>query len=177
MMEKSDMEKKMTSVIFFEVEGEQFAIDLLNSREIVPKGQIRRLPQTYEYVEGIYNYRGEIIYIINLSKKLQLYKYKHLHAQAQKSNEEVAIEKSDTQYIIIVSINDVNTGFLVDRVINISHLKAKDIVGLSPIFETSISMEYIRGIIKSKDHPRILLDAEKILTEAEQVKIQKELSK
>ncbi|MBN1801045.1 MAG: chemotaxis protein CheW [Candidatus Lokiarchaeota archaeon] len=176
MMEKTETEKKATSVIFFEVEGEQFAIDLLNAREIVPKGQIRRLPQTFEYVEGIYNYRGEIIYVINLSKKLKLYKYKHL--RAKKAGEEKEQEESKSnEYIIIASVNDVNTGFLVDRIINISHLKGKDVVGLSPIFETSISMEYIKGIIKSKDRPRILLDVEKILTEAEQVKIQKELSK
>ncbi len=175
MMEKAETEKKAISVIFFEVEGEQFAIDLLNAREIVPKGQIRRLPQTFEYVEGIYNYRGEIIYVINLSKKLRLYKYKHL--RAKKTEEDEQEDTKAENYIIIVSINDVNTGFLVDRIINISHLKGKDIVGLSPIFETSISMEYIKGIIKSKDRPRILLDVEKILTEAEQVKIQKELSK
>lgn len=172
MLEKSESEVNAISVIIFEVEGEQFAIDLLHAREIIQKGQIRRLPQTFEFIEGIYNYRGDIIYVINLSKKLELHKYKSYKSEEVEEEE----EKSDETYLVIVNINNVNTGLLVDRIINISHIKNKEIVGLSPIFETSISMEYIDGIIKFKDRPRILLNVDKILTEAEQVKIQKELS-
>ena len=172
MLEKSETEVNALSVIIFEVEGEQFAIDLLHAREIIQKGQIRRLPQTFEFIEGIYNYRGDIIYVINLSKKLELHKYKSYKSEEVEEEE----EKSDETYLVIVNINNVNTGLLVDRIINISHIKNKEIVGLSPIFETSISMEYIDGIIKFKDRPRILLNVDKILTEAEQVKIQKELA-
>ena len=172
MLEKSESEVNAISVIIFEVEGEQFAIDLLHAREIIQQGQIRRLPQTFEFIEGIYNYRGDIIYVINLSKKLELHKYKSYKSEEVDEEE----EGSDEKYLVIVNINKVNTGLLVDRIINISHIKNKEIVGLSPIFETSISMEYIDGIIKFKDRPRILLNVDKILTEAEQVKIQKELS-
>ena len=172
MLEKSETEVNALSVIIFEVEGEQFAIDLLHAREIIQKGQIRRLPQTFEFIEGIYNYRGDIIYVINLSKKLELHKYKSYKSEDVEEEDE---EASDEKYLVIVNINKVNTGLLVDRIINISHIKNKEIVGLSPIFETSISMEYIDGIIKFKDRPRILLNVDKILTEAEQVKIQKEL--
>jgi len=173
MLEKSETEVNALSVIIFEVEGEQFAIDLLHAREIIQQGQIRRLPQTFEFIEGIYNYRGDIIYVINLSKKLELHKYKSYKSEEVEEEDE---EASDEKYLVIVNINKVNTGLLVDRIINISHIKNKEIVGLSPIFETSISMEYIDGIIKFKDRPRILLNVDKILTEAEQVKIHKELS-
>ena len=173
MLKESETEKGTISVIIFEVEGEEFAIDLLHAREIIQKGQIRRLPQTFEFVEGIYNYRGDIIYVLNLSKKLELHKYKSYKSTEVEEEEE---EKSDEKYLVIVNINNVNTGLLVDRIINISHIKSKEIVGLSPIFETSISMEFIEGIIKFEDRPRILLNVDKILTEAEQVKIQKELS-
>jgi purine-binding chemotaxis protein CheW len=173
MLKESETEKGTISVIIFEVEGEQFAIDLLHAREIIQKGQIRRLPQTFEFVEGIYNYRGDIIYVINLSKKLELHKYRSYKSKEEGEEEE---DQSDEKYLIIVNINNVNTGLLVDRIINISHIKNNELVGLSPIFETSISMEFIQGIIKFTDRPRILLNVDKILTEAEQVKIQKELS-
>lgn len=174
MLNESETEKGTISVIIFEVEGEEFAIDLLHAREIIQKGQIRRLPQTFEFVEGIYNYRGDIIYVINLSKKLELHKYKsYKSVEIEEEGEE---DQSDEKYLVIVNINNVNTGLLVDRIINISHIKSKEIVGLSPIFETSISMEFIEGIIKFADRPRILLNVDKILTEAEQVKIQKELA-
>ena len=61
------------SVVLFETEGEQFAINLYDTKEIILAGQIRKLPQSYEFVEGIYNYRGDIIHIINLSKKLFIF--------------------------------------------------------------------------------------------------------
>jgi len=173
MISESEKSKQTVSVILFEVEGEQFGIDLLTAREIIPKGQIRRLPQTFEFVEGIYNYRGDIIYVINLSKKLKLSDFKTLKMKGM----EESIETETNKYIIIVTINNINTGFLVDRILNIAHVKANSIVGLSPIFETSISIEYIKGIIKFEDRPRILLNVEKVLTEAEQVQIQKELNK
>ena len=173
MISEGDISTKTVSVVVFEVNGEQFAIDLVSAREIVQKGQIRRLPQTYDYVEGIYSYRGDIIYVINLSKKLHLDEYKALRLK----NDEEEVHSDSTMYIIIVTINSVNTGFLVDRIINISHVKDKDIVGLSPILETSVSMEYIKGIVKFEDRPRVLLNVEKILTETEQANLQKELIK
>ena len=173
MLKESETEKGTISVIIFEVEGEEFAIDLLHAREIIQKGQIRRLPQTFEFVEGIYNYRGDIIYVISLSKKLELHKYRSYNSKEKEEEQE---DQSDEKYLVIVNINNVNTGLLVDRIINISHIKSNELVGLSPIFETSISMEFIEGIIKFADRPRILLNVDKILTEAEQVKIQKELS-
>jgi chemotaxis signal transduction protein len=109
-----------------------------------------------------------------LSKKLELHKYRSYNSkEEEKEGEE---DQSDEKYLVIVNINNVNTGLLVDRIINISHIKNNELVGLSPIFETSISMEFIEGIIKFADRPRILLNVDKILTEAEQVKIQKELS-
>ncbi len=172
MISESEKSKQMVSVILFEIEGEQFGIDLLTAREIIPKGQIRRLPQTFEFVEGIFNYRGDIIYIINLSKKLRLAEFKTL----KKKEMELSGEYEANSYIIVVSINNIDTGFLVDRIINISHVKASSIIELSPIFETSVSIEYIKGIIKFEDRPRIMLDVEKVLTEAEQVQIQKELN-
>ncbi|MFX1276840.1 MAG: chemotaxis protein CheW [Promethearchaeota archaeon] len=173
MISESDSSKQTVSVVLFEVEREQFCIDLLTAREIVPKGQIRRLPQTFDFVEGIYNYRGDIIYVINIAKKLKLSEFKTLKMKGIEEQDETG----SNNYIMIVNINNINTGFLVDRILNISHIKANSIVGLSPIFETSISIEYIKGIVKFDDRPRILLDVEKVLTEAEQVQIQKELNK
>ncbi|TFG29300.1 MAG: hypothetical protein EU532_03395 [Promethearchaeota archaeon] len=157
------------SVVLFETEGEQFAINLYDTKEIILAGQIRKLPQSYEFVEGIYNYRGDIIHIINLSKKLNLYEYKiYRHTQNKEKHDVVS------QYIIIVNINNINTGFLVDRIIDIATIDIDLIEELSPIFQTSVGIEYIKGIIKFKDRPRILLDLSKILLEIEQVLLEKE---
>ncbi len=157
------------SVILFETEGEQFAINIYDTKEIILAGQIRKLPQSYDFIDGIYNYRGEIIHIVNLSKKLNLNEYR---IQDSKKNEEKY--SSEKKYIIIVSVNNVNTGFLVDRILDIANIDIDLVEGLSPIFQTSVGIEYIKGIIKFKDRPRILLDLSRILTEVEQTIIEKE---
>ena len=169
MQEGNYMQGDQLSVVLFETEGEQFAINLYDTKEIILAGQIRKLPQSYEFVEGIYNYRGDIIHIINLSKKLNLYEYKiYRHTQNEEKHDVIS------QYIIIVNINNINTGFLVDRIIDIATIDIDLIEELSPIFQTSVGIEYIKGIIKFKDRPRILLDLSKILLEIEQVLLEKE---
>lgn len=63
------------SILIFQIGWEQFVIDLVDVKEIIQAGQIRKLPKSLEYIDGIYNYRGEIIHIVNLKKKLQLNEY------------------------------------------------------------------------------------------------------
>lgn len=82
---------------------------------------------------------------------------------------------STTNFIIILNIIDTFIGFLVDRIINVINIDRKSLVDLSPIFQTSVGIEYIKGIIKLKDKPRILIDLSKVLNEAEHSTIKKEL--
>ena len=208
--EKFDNGNNHISVIIFQIAWEQFAIQLLDAKEIIQTGQIRRLPKAADFVEGIFNYRGDIIHVINLSKKLNLNDYivykdkvalKEVSEKSNDSNIKNNISLNETggnngniikknqvvsnqsngnndsnkTFIIVVNINNRNIGFFVDRIINVIHVEAKDFIGLSPIFQTSINLKYIKGIIKFKDRPRILIDLHKILSETEQLTIQKEI--
>ena len=179
-MQEQMYSRDQMSIIIFEVAGEQFGIDLLDVKEIIQAGQIRRLPKSLDFVEGIYNYRGDIIHIINLKKKLNLNEYglyklkKSLINETDENNDDS--NKLTQKFIIIVNINNNNIGFYVDQIINVSNISSEEIIGLSPIFQTSIGIEYINGIIKFKDKPRILIDLSKILSEAEQLSIQQEHS-
>ena len=167
--EKSGNSGNDRSVILFEIGWEQFAIDLVDVKEIVQAGQIRKLPKSMDFIEGIYNYRGDIIHIVNLKKKLKLEEYK-LYRFKDSSNDENNGAKK--KYIVILNVNNMLLGFLVDRILNISHIKANDIISLSPIFQTNVSIESINGIIKFKDRPRILLDLSNIFKQVENINIQ-----
>ncbi len=169
--EYEKVEEKI-SVIIFEVGWEQFTIELLDVKEIIQAGQIRRLPQSLDFIEGIYNYRGDIIHIENLQQKLNLDEYV---ISKERSIELDDIEDSHKKYIIIVNLEGTNIGFLVDRILNVSHIETKSLVGLNPIFQTSIGIQYIKGIVKFTDRPRILINLNKVLSESEQVTIQNDL--
>ncbi len=172
--EQKMVERERLSIIIFEVGWEQFAIDLLDAKEIVQEGHVRRLPRSLDFIEGIYNYRGDIIHIINLQKKLNLNNYRLYKVK----DESLMLGNGDSKKkcIVIANINGMNIGFMVDRIVNIAHVGNKELMGLSPIFQTSIGVEYIKGIVKFQDRPRILINLNKILSDSEQLTIQKELT-
>jgi len=177
---KTRTEEDKSSVIIFKIGWEEFAIELLDVKEIIQAGQIRRLPKSLDFIEGIYNYRGDIIYIINLKKKLNLDQYllyKSKVAQDEEKDEKDDDENSEStqKFIVIVNVNNKNIGFIVDRIMNVAYVNEKNLENMSPIFQTSLELSYIKNIIKFEDRPRILIDLGKVLSEAEQIIIQKEI--
>jgi len=161
------------SILTFKIGWEEFVIDLLDVKEIIQAGQIRKLPKSIDYIDGIYNYRGEIIHVINLKKKLELDQY--LLYQEKYSSFE--LESSGTKkFIIILKVDSDLVGFYVDQIISIDHILPDEIVRLSPIFQTSVAIEFIKGIINFKERPRVVLNLTKIFTEIEKFKVQQDLS-
>ena len=164
------------SIIIFQVGWEQFVIDLLDVKEIITAGQIRKLPKSLDYIDGIYNYRGEIIHVINLRKKLNLDEYiiyRSKNSSMMKEEEEIT---NTRKYIIIIKLDNNLIGFYVDQIINIDHIDLNEIIQLSPIFQTSVAIEYVKGVINFKERPRIMLDLGKIFNEVEIFKLQQDLS-
>ena len=174
MSENSD--GNQVSIIIFQVGWEQFVIDLLDVKEIITAGQIRKLPKSLDYIDGIYNYRGEIIHVINLRKKLNLDEYiiyRSKNSSMMKEEEEIT---NTRKYIIIIKLDNNLIGFYVDQIINIDHIDLNEIIQLSPIFQTSVAIEYVKGVINFKERPRIMLDLGKIFNEVEIFKLQQDLS-
>lgn len=160
------------SILSFKIGREEFVIDLFDVKEIIQAGLIRKLPKSLDYIDGIYNYRGEIIHIINLKKKLNLNQY-ILYSRNSSIEEESSTSKN---FIIILKVDNNLVGFYVDQIISIDHIDPTEIVGLSPIFQTNVAMEYIKGIINFERRPRVMLDLSKIFSEVEKFKIEQDLS-
>jgi purine-binding chemotaxis protein CheW len=160
------------SILTFKIGWEEFVIDLLDVKEIIQAGQIRKLPKSINYIDGIYNYRGEIIHVINLKKKLDLDQYL-LYEKFSSFDQESNTTK---KFIIILKLDNDLIGFYVDQIISIDHILPDEIVGLSPIFQTSVAIEFIKGIINFEDRPRIMLDLGKIFSEVEKFRTQQDLT-
>jgi purine-binding chemotaxis protein CheW len=173
MVQKQEYEEMdQISILSFKIGWEEFVIDLFDVKEIIQAGLIRKLPKSLDFIDGIYNYRGEIIHIINLSKKLNLNQYVLYSKNASFEKESVTTKK----FIIILKLDNNLVGFYVDQIISIDHIDPTEIVGLSPIFQTSVAIENIKGIVKFEERPRVMLDLGKIFSEIEQFRIQQDLS-
>lgn len=134
--------------VVFKLDDGEFGIDIMNVQEISPYEKATPLPNTPKFMEGVINYRGNVIPIINLKKRFLL--------------GEVQNDK-DTR-IIVINLNDKEVGFVVDEASQTVRLDDKDI-DAAPEIISGIDEKYIIGVGKL-DEKRllILIDLCKVLS-------------
>ena len=130
----------------FLLNEEYYGVEILKVREIIGMQKITHVPDTKAYLKGAINLRGQVIAVIDLRLKLGM--------------EEV--EHADETCIIIVNVNEVSTGMIVDKVEVVVNFAAKDIEP-PPQIGTSLNTDFIRGMGKSGERIFILLEADQVL--------------
>lgn len=134
--------------VVFKLDRGEFGIDIMNVQEISPYEESTSLPNTPDFMEGVINYRGNVIPIINLKKRFSL--------------GEVDYDK-DTR-IIVINLNDKEVGFVVDEASQTIRLDDKNI-DEAPEFISGIDKKYITGVGKLDDKRLlILIDLNKVLS-------------
>lgn len=142
--------------VVFELEAEEYGIDILNIHEInrLKEISISKVPKTPDFIEGIINLRGEVVPVIDLRKKFSL--------------DAKAIEKESR--IVIVKLKNKVVGLLVDSVSHVITLSDEDIS--PPPEEVKVNSEYIVGLGKKNDRMIFILDIYKILDVKEEDALQ-----
>ncbi|MCF6465820.1 chemotaxis protein CheW [Clostridium sp. Cult2] len=141
--------------VVFNLEAEEFGIDIMNVKEIIPYQESVNVPNAPEFIEGIINYRGNVIPIINLKKRFKLY---------------VSKATKDTR-IIVINLKDKEIGFVVDEASQTLRLDDKQI-DPAPDIISEVDRRFITGVGKiGEDRLLILLDLHKILTDKEKDQI------
>ncbi|MGC8501672.1 chemotaxis protein CheW [Desulfurella sp.] len=147
-MQSQKLDIVYTQAVGFNLENETYGIDILNVSEIIKPINITFIPNTLDFVLGVINLRGKIIPIVDLNKKF-FDKFKDITPDSR---------------IIIVSVEDNNVGFLVDRIKKIFHIDKQNIENSPETVSESIQ-KYIKGVGKLDEVLVILLDANTILKE------------
>jgi purine-binding chemotaxis protein CheW len=135
----------------FQLDGEVFAIDVCNVREILELTTVTRVPKTPEFMRSVINLRGSVVPVLDMRLKFGI----------------TRTEKTvDTCIIVVeVSFEEENTiiGALVDSVQEVFDLELGQIEP-APKIGTQIKTEFIKGIGKRDGHFIILLDMDKVFT-------------
>lgn len=131
----------------FHLGSEEFAISVLNVREIMGVLDITAVPQTPPHVRGVINLRGKVIPVIDLRLKFGL----------------PSAEYGQRTSIIVVNVQEMLVGAVVDAVSEVLNLSEADIED-TPDFGNGISVPYILGMAKTKGKVRILLDIAQVVT-------------
>jgi purine-binding chemotaxis protein CheW len=134
-------------LILFKVGSESFGVDIGLIKEIVPYQDITPVPDSYDFVEGIFNLRGKIVTVIDMRKRL--------HAPT-------ATREKATR-IIILDLDGKLMGMIVDSASEIIRVTA-DQIGPPPELINEAGAGYITGVVHIGARLIVLLDLRRVLS-------------
>ncbi len=143
--------KYLTLVLGKEVYG----IEILKVREIIGIVNITAVPQSSDYLKGIINLRGKIIPVLDLRIKFSMPETEYTHETC----------------IIVVEVNKIDLGLVVDTVSEVMDIKSSEIEEAGNL-GNEVDRDFLLGLGKVKDRIVILLDIGKILNADEFSKVE-----
>ncbi|WP_413560340.1 chemotaxis protein CheW [Bdellovibrio sp. HCB209] len=153
--EQDDRKKKFKrrQCITFQAGPRDFGMNIGAIREIIRVPEIKRSSMQMNLSLGMVSLRGTVIPVLDFRKLLQV--------------EESAPADKENQRIIILKIQEIHVGFLVDSVDSINTYYEEDLLPV-PMFKQD-KMTMLRGMIAFSETRNVLLLAEDQLLTAEEV--------
>jgi len=135
-------------LVVFKVGSEEFAVDIMLTKEVVLMREITPVPETESYVEGVMNLRGNLVPVLDFRKRLRALK---------------GTVHSDHR-IIITQFDGRTAGLIVDGASEVIRVTDEMIEGV-PHLISEIGAGYIEGVINLKGRFITLINLRKALTE------------
>ncbi|MCI5142407.1 MAG: purine-binding chemotaxis protein CheW [Candidatus Electrothrix sp. ATG1] len=148
MTDQEEREQQLMQLVGFTIGNEQFGVDILMVQEIIRSAPITSVPNSPDFIEGVINLRGNIIPVIELRKRLNLFREG---------------SDSDDSWILILDINGRVTGFIVDSVTRVLKIMENTIEPPPEVVVAGLANQYIRGVCDIGESLLILLDFNRIL--------------
>ncbi|WP_315371541.1 chemotaxis protein CheW [Paenibacillus xylanexedens] len=149
------MEEEL-KVIVFKLGSEEYGIEVDKVQTIERMMPITRVPKTLSFVKGVINLRGVVIPVIDLRGRFSL--------------PETA--KTDQTRIVIVGVDDMQVGFIVDSANDVIDIKSSAIDS-PPEVVGGVKARYLRGVAKLEDSRLlIMLNLNEVLNKSEIVQLE-----
>jgi purine-binding chemotaxis protein CheW len=134
----------------FRLGQEEYAIDVLQVREIRAHEAVTRIAGTPDFIRGVINLRGAIVPIVDMRLRFRL---------------DSAAYDANT-VVIVLNIHDRPIGIVVDAVSDVVALAA-DEIRPTPAMKSAIEQGFIRGLAPVEGRMLILLDISKLMSSTE----------
>jgi purine-binding chemotaxis protein CheW len=143
-----DFGEGVLQLVSFQLGEEEYALDVLNVREINRISDVTRVPKSPYFVEGVMNLRGKILPVINLRKRFGFPPAKTADDEAR---------------TIVVFHEGLMVGLAVDRVYQVIRITSDKIeknegIGLGNVLDAVMA-----GVAHLGDRLVVLLDLPKLL--------------
>lgn len=132
----------------FILDKEVYGIEIKYVTEIINIQKITEVPELPDYIKGIINLRGKIIPVLDVRLRFK----------------KESKEYNDRTCIIVIDVEDVSVGLIVDSVAEVTSITDNDIVQ-PPEANTGFNNKYIKGIGKVGNEVKLLLDCRRLLSD------------
>ncbi|BBB93162.1 MAG TPA: chemotaxis protein CheW [Methylomusa anaerophila] len=145
-MSEKNFSSNEIQLVVFKLGREEYGIGILQVQEIKRMTDITRVPHTPEYIKGVMNLRGSVLPVIDLKKRLSL----------------PPQDYTDDTRIIIVKVEDITVGMIVDAVSEVAAVDSDHIEPPQTVVG-GIAADYLTGVGKAENRLLILLNVEAII--------------
>lgn len=144
--EEREEEAEQAEFLGFMLSDEEYALDILEIKEIIRLQTITAVPRTPGYLKGIITLRGVIVPVFDLRRRLGLAETEH----------------SPSTRIVVVYRGDEYAGLIVDAITQVMRVKVETIEPPPPTIGV-VEAEFIRGVTRYQDRLVILLNLGRVL--------------
>ncbi len=147
----------------FRIGGEQFGMELAQTREILEYNGVTEVPLMPKFLRGVINLRGDVVPVIDLSVRL--------------GREPISVQRRTCIIVVEITLDEQQhvLGLLADAVSEVMEVTDADIEQ-APAFGAGIRADFIKGIAKRGTQFIVLLDANAALSVRELAQlVEKEL--
>lgn len=154
-MEANTVQARRERYLTFFLGDEQYGIAIDRIKEIIAMMKVTNVPKTPDYMRGVINLRGSIIPVIDTRLRFGM--------EEREADMHTAI--------IIVEVEKVNIGFIVDRVEEVATIDAANL-SEPPKFGSHIDTDFICSMAQIEENVVMILDVLKLFEAEELVSLE-----
>ncbi len=140
--------ERVQTYLSFRLKDELYAIDVSHVIEVLEQQKTTEVPDSPDFIDGVINFRGDIVPVINLYKKL------HINTVDEKKFVIIIIEIHHETGSLLVSMKCDS----VQEVVRYADNEIKEL----PDLGTKINSKHVKGIIKDEDNLLTVLNIDSI---------------
>ena len=145
---EDDENAQKDKFLTFCIGKEDYGIEICNVVEIVGIQKITEIPDMPDFVKGVINLRGQVIPVMDVRTRFKMEKRNY----------------DERTCVVVVSIENTAVGLIVDTVSEVLSIPEENVSPPPKMAFKTVSC-FVKGLGKSGDSVKILLDVNKLLFE------------
>jgi purine-binding chemotaxis protein CheW len=143
-------------LVTFRLGADFFAADIYSVERVLRYQTPTSIPNVPDWVDGVIEYRGRIIPVINLRLRFGLER----------------VPPQPESRILVFSVGKEWIGAVVDAVLEVASPTSDQLAPPPPLFR-GLSAEFVRGVVRRNDRLIVFLEVTKLLTTDERVVLER----